>query len=120
MEKLRQETNADFVKAKEDLQLGLSGVRKALGVLREYYGGGAAAFVQQPAAPKKHSKSQGSGESIINLLEVCESDFASSLSKEETEEATRAEAYEQNTQENKVLNAQLESDVKYKTQEATS
>merc|ERR1712060_332626 len=49
---------------------------------------------------------------------VCESDFASNLAKEETEEATRAEAYDQNTQENKVTKTAKESDVKYKTKEA--
>merc|ERR1719321_175586 len=68
--------------------------------------------------PKKHSKSGGAGGSIINLLEVCESDFASNLATEETEEATRAEAYEQNTQENKVAKTSKEQDVKYKTKEA--
>merc|ERR1719337_12620 len=70
--------------------------------------------------PKGHSKAGGAGGSIINLLEVCESDFASNLAKEETEEATRAEAYEQNTQENKVAKTSKESDVKYKTKESVS
>ena len=40
------------------------------------------------------------------------------MTKEETEEATRAEAYEQNTQENKVTKTSSEQDIKYKTQEA--
>merc|ERR1712190_300193 len=47
MDKIRQESHADFVQAKADLELGLSGVRKALGVLRDYYGS-AAAMLQQP------------------------------------------------------------------------
>merc|ERR1719247_690228 len=34
MDKLRLEQNADYLKAKADLELGLSGVRKALEVLR--------------------------------------------------------------------------------------
>merc|ERR1719265_889344 len=118
MDKMRQEAHADYLKAKEDLSLGLAGVGKALTVLREYYG--AAAFVQAPAAPKTHGKATGAGQSIINLLEVCESDFASDLAKTEAEEASRAEAYEQNTQENKLLKTTSESDVKYKSQEATS
>merc|ERR1712139_66147 len=120
MDKMRQKNHAEFVQAKKDLDLGLAGVRKALGLLREYYGA-AAAFLQdaseQPAMPKKHSKSGGAGGSIINLLEVCESDFASNLAKEESEEATRAEAYEQNTQENKLAKTSKEADVKYKTKE---
>merc|ERR1719456_1292888 len=123
MDKMRQKNHAEFVEAKKDLELGLAGVRKALGVLREYYGA-SAAFLQdateQPAMPKKHSKAGGAGGSIINLLEVCESDFASNLATEETEEATRAEAYEQNTQENKIATTSKKSDVKYKTQESVS
>ena len=122
MDQMRQKNHAEFVQAKKDLELGLGGVRKALGVLRKYYGGGASLLqdtMEQQAMPKGHSKSGGAGGSIINLLEVCESDFASNLAKEETEEATRAGAYEQNTQENKVTKTSSEQDIKYKTQEAT-
>ena len=43
------------------------------------------------------------GGSIINILEVCESDFATNLAKEESEEADSAESYEKTTQENKLL-----------------
>merc|ERR1719171_1439172 len=39
MDKTRQEEYEAFVKAKADLEAGLAGVRKALDVLREYYGG---------------------------------------------------------------------------------
>merc|ERR1719253_2490068 len=37
MDKIRSETNADYKGAKADLELGLSGVKKALTVLRAYY-----------------------------------------------------------------------------------
>merc|ERR1719230_1202191 len=116
MDEIRAEENADYTKAKEDLELALNGVQKALGVLRDYYGG-AAAFVQeeQPAKPAKHEKSGGAGQSIINILEVCESDFTENLAKEETEEADAASSYEKNTQENKLAKTQMEQDVKYKT-----
>merc|ERR1719203_1099351 len=92
MDKIRQETHADFEQAKEDLTLGLSGVRKALGVLRDYYGSGAAAMIQdeakfsalmqQPAMPEKHKAAGGAGSSIVGILEVVESDFAKNLAKE--------------------------------------
>merc|ERR1712151_891027 len=51
MDQIRQEEHAAFVQAKADLELGLQGVRQALTVLREYYGG-AAALVQQPQPAK--------------------------------------------------------------------
>merc|ERR1712204_35958 len=75
MDKIRQEESADFQQAKEDLTLGLTGVRKALTVLRDYYAQ-EDAFVQQPAMPEKHTKATGAGTSIIGILEVVESNFA--------------------------------------------
>merc|ERR1740117_638234 len=78
------------------------------------------AFMQQPAAPQQHAASGGAGGSIISILEVCESDFATNLAKENTEESDAASEYESTTQENKVSKAMKEQDVKYKFQEATS
>jgi predicted RNase H-like nuclease (RuvC/YqgF family) len=130
MDKIRAETHEDFTVAKSELEQGLTGVRKAIGLLKDYYGGAAAAmvqtdgklgeFMQQPAKPEMHEKASGAGGSIIDVLEVCESDFASNLAKEETEEADAQSEYERTTQENKVTKAMKEQDVKYKSQEATS
>jgi len=125
MDKIRQETHADYTTAKADLELALQGVRKALGVLREYYGGAAllqdgsamGSLMQQPAPPPAHAKSTGAGQGIINILEVCESDFAENLAKENTEEADAQAEYDKTTQENKVAKTLKEQDVKYKTQE---
>merc|ERR1719267_267381 len=75
-------------------------------------------FMQQPAKPESHGKATGAGGSIINILEVCESDFATNLAKEESEEADSAENYEKVTQENKVATTTKSQDAKYKTKEA--
>jgi len=132
MDKIRADQHAAYTTAKADLELGLSGVKKALTVLRDYYAAeeGAAmiqnneasfgAFMQQPAMPESHSKSGGAGGSIIGILEVCESDFATTLAKEETQEADSADEYEKMTQENAVVKTAKDQDVKYKTQEAAS
>jgi hypothetical protein len=129
MDQVRRETHEDYSTAKAELEQGLTGVRKALGVLQEYYGGAAAmlqadsnldAFMQQPAVPAQHAKASGAGGSIISILEVCEADFATNLAKEETEEADAAASYEKTTQENEVTKTMKEQDVKYKVQEATS
>merc|ERR1719229_1128482 len=127
MDKTRTDEHAAYATAKEELELGLSGVRKALGVLRDYYGGSAAALLQggegfraamqQPEMPKMHSKATGAGTNIIGVLEVVESDFAKNLAKEETEEADAASEYEKMTQENKVTKTLKDQDVAYKTQE---
>merc|ERR1711935_450624 len=125
MDNIRREQHADYQQAKADLELGLSGVRKALAVLREYYGGASmlqddsklSAFMQQPARPEIHSEASGAGGSIINILEVCESDFATNLAKEETEEADSQAEYEKVSQENAVTKTTKDQSVKYKSQE---
>merc|ERR1719243_386747 len=117
MDKIRAEQNAAYKDAKADLELGLSGVGKALDVLREYYGGAALLQAGQPPVPEKHEKAGGG---IIDILEVVESDFAANLAKEETQEADAVAEYEKITQENKVTKALKEQDVKYKTQEFKS
>mmetsp|Transcript_62033 Transcript_62033/g.200009 ORF Transcript_62033/g.200009 Transcript_62033/m.200009 type:complete len:671 (-) Transcript_62033:53-2065(-) len=125
MDSIRQETHADFEKAKKDLELGLSGVRKALEVLRDYYASddAAASMIQgqaeQPAV-KFHSKSGGAGGSIIGILEVVESDFATGLSKEEMQEADAQSEYDKLTQENTILKTEKDADVKYKSEEIKS
>merc|ERR1719356_823929 len=125
MDATRTESHAAYAEAKADLELGLDGVRKALNVLRDYYGASGSAFLQngadlasvmqQPAKPELHSKAEGAGSSIIGILEVVESDFATNLAKEETEEADAASEYEKTTQENKVTKTLKDQDVKYKT-----
>jgi DNA repair exonuclease SbcCD ATPase subunit len=132
MDRIRSEQHSAYVQAKEDLELGLQGVRKALGVLRDYYGGAAAGasmlqgqdrfetMMEQPAMPEGHSKAEGAGGSIIGMLEVVESDFAKDLATEETEEADSEAEYSKTTQTNKVTKTIKEQDVKYKTKEFKS
>jgi len=123
MDTMRQEQNADYKTSKADLEAGIGGVEKALTVLREYYGGAAMiqddswSMIQQPAKPASHGKSSGAGGSIIDILEVCESDFSKDLAGEESSESDSAESYEKQTQENKITKTMKDQDVKYKTQE---
>jgi len=128
MDAIRAEEKAAYDTAKSELELGIAGVQKALGVLKDYYGG-AAAFVQssggssfsemmrQPAMPEKHTAAAGAGGSIISILEVVESDFAKNLAAEETEEADAVATYEKTTQENKIAVTMKSQDEKYKTKE---
>jgi len=126
MDSIRAEEKGAYDTAKADLELGISGVQKALGVLRDYYQGSAAfvqnpaqldAFMQQPAAPQAHSASSGAGGSIIDILEVVESDFSKNLAAEETQEADAVATYETTTQSNKLSNTMKGQDAKYKTKE---
>merc|ERR1719401_1951962 len=108
MDKLRAQENADFLSNKADMEQGLKGVKEALKVLTEYYA----------KDDKAHSAAQGSGEGIIGLLEVVESDFSKGLAEYEGSEESSLAAYEQQTKDNEVETATKEQDVKYKTKES--
>eukprot|EP00747_Dinoflagellata_sp_TGD_P142398 gnl/TRDRNA2_/TRDRNA2_176234_c4_seq2.p1 gnl/TRDRNA2_/TRDRNA2_176234_c4~~gnl/TRDRNA2_/TRDRNA2_176234_c4_seq2.p1 ORF type:complete len:313 (+),score=112.94 gnl/TRDRNA2_/TRDRNA2_176234_c4_seq2:97-939(+) len=127
MSTARKDEHDAFEKTKADLDKAISGVQQALEVLREYYGTASLiqedkfdAFMQQPKPPVGHAKSGAAGGSIINILEVCESDFSNSLSKEELAESDAQTEYEKVSQENKIAKVQKEQDVKYKIAEAKS
>jgi len=128
MDTMRREQKGEYVKAKKDLELGLEGVRKALSVLRDYYGGASmlqstgeasfdAAMMRQPAMPEQHSKAGGAGGSIIGMLEVVESDFAKDLAVEESAETDAQVEYEKTSMTNKVTKTIKEQDAKYKAKE---
>lgn len=138
---IRREEHAAFIAAKKDLELGLNGVRKALTTLRNYYGSAAASAallqegdaadsdgddrdemaslmqqaVKQPQPPQKGAKSSGAGGSIIDLLEVVESDFAKNLATEDTEESDAVNTYDKMKQTSAIAKAEKETAVKAKT-----
>ena len=123
MDSVRAEEKAAYDTAKAELELGINGVGKALGVLKDYYGGAALlqkgidAFMQQPAAPQQHSKAGGAGGSIIEILEVVQSDFTKNLADEEMQESDAISLYEKTTQDNKLASTMKSQDAKYKTKE---
>jgi len=131
MDLARSTAHESYTAAKADIQNGLQGTRKAIDTLREYYAaddsGGDAALLQsddsfstelnQPAAPQSFQKSTSTGNSIIGLLEVCQSDLAKALAKEEGEETDKEEEYQKLTQENKELAAVKAGAIRFKTQE---
>merc|ERR1719447_1694113 len=116
MDGMRQAEHAEFVKAEADFKQGLQGVRGALKVLREYYQNNSA-FIQAPAT-STHSASTDSGNGIISILEVAESDFARSLAEAQAAEDDAIEIYEKTTNENKVSTATKKTSVEGKTQES--
>merc|ERR1719181_962068 len=83
-DQLRATEKATFEKNSEEMKLGVEGVKKALGVLKEYYA----------KADKSHGAADGAGSGIIGLLEVCESDFTKGLTEMTAAEETAAADYE--------------------------
>merc|ERR1712217_512970 len=77
-------------------------------------------FMRQPTKPETFKAGTGSATSIIGILEVVESDFATNLAKEESAEAVAQEAFEKMEQENKITKATKGKDIEYKTKEVAS
>jgi len=138
LDKIRADESAAFLQTKADLEQGIKGIRQAVTMLREYYSekdsaaaspaddtpDEATTFLQvsrQPTPPDlTHRKSSGAAHGIMEILEMTESDFATSLSKEMSQETDSAREYEEATQENKVETATLDQEVKVQTKEFQS
>jgi len=115
MDAIRVESHQEYARAKGDLELGLEGIRKAVGLLRDYYGNQESAAMLQ--GDFQHTKADGAGGEVIKCLEVVESDFAKSLATEETAEADAQAEYEKTTKTNKDTKNIRELDVQFKTRE---
>jgi len=109
MDSLRAEEKAAFDKNSAEMAKGVKGVQLALKVLRDYY-----------AKDSAHSSADGAGGGIIGMLEVVESDFTKGLAEMTAAENTAASEYEKTSQENKIIKATKEQDVKYKTKQHKS
>merc|ERR1719502_1105656 len=101
---MRSSEKATFKKNEADLTQGISGVRRALKVLNDYYSG----------------KGKGSSTAIISLLEVAESDMSKDLSELTAIEKSAASDYDAQTKENQLTKTTKMQDEKYKTKEFTS
>merc|ERR1719232_1443982 len=108
MDKLRAEEHAAFVSNKADMEKGLEGVKLALKILNEYYA----------SEDKAHDAAVGSGDSIIGLLEVVESDFTKDLAEIAATEQAAAAAYDRETKDNEIEKTTKDTDVEYKNKEA--
>ena len=105
--KLRAEEKDAFATNKRDLEVGTEGVRSALGVLRDNYGG----------ADTAHATAGESG-GIIGLLQVIESDFSKNLAGITAGEESAAVTFDRESKESEIEKAKEEEDVEYKIKEA--
>jgi len=110
MNKVRADEHAAYETNKAELEEGVTGVKAALKVLREYYAQG----------DKAHEEADGAAQGIIGLIEVCESDFTKGLAETISSEESAVRAYDTETKENEIESATKQQDVKYKKQEAAS
>merc|ERR1719218_395993 len=108
MDRIRSEEKAVYQKNSAEMKQGISGVQKALSVLRDYYA----------SEDKSHSAATGAGSGIISMLEVVESDFSKGLAEMDVAESTAAADYDRVTKENDLERTMKSQDLKYKAKEA--
>merc|ERR1740120_137969 len=108
MDKIRQEQKEAHAESSSELEKGLTGIKKALKVLTEYYS----------QEGKSHDSADGAANGIISLLEVVEADFSKNLAQVNADEEAAIAEYEKMTQENEIEKTTKEQDVKYKTKES--
>lgn len=108
MTQLRAKEKAQFEKTVPEVKESLDGVKMALKVLREFYGG----------MKTKPSENAGTATGVIGMLEVVESDFAKNLAQMRVTEATAEGDFQQAMQDMKLEKARKEKDMQYKIQGA--
>jgi len=106
MDEIRTEEHTLYTSQKAEMEEGIQGVKLALKILKEYYGGDA-----------DHAAATGAADGIIGLIEVIESDFTKELTDIEASEKTAAAEYDAQTKENEIMKVTMDQDVKYKSKE---
>jgi chromosome segregation ATPase len=109
-DKLRAEEKAAYDVNSAEMEKGIKGVQLALKVLNEYYA----------KEGKAHSASDSSGNGIISLLEVVESDFSKGYAEMKAAEDSAVSEYQRLSKANDIEKAMKMQDLKYKTKEAKS
>merc|ERR1719437_219816 len=101
MDKIRGEEKALYTKNRAEMEEGLEGVKFALKILNDYC-----------ARDKAHAAADGTGSSIIGLLEVIESDFSKTLAEIISTEEAAVQEYEETSKDNAIDKTNKEQDVK--------
>merc|ERR1719284_672263 len=110
LDNLRAEEKALYEKTRADLEKGLQGLKLALKILTEYYA----------TEDKAHSAAEGAGNGIINLLEVCESDFTRDLARAISDEGSAVSEYEDVSKQSEIEKTAKMQSVAYKSKESKS
>jgi len=107
MNRIRSEEKSTFQANKKEMEEGITGIKTALKVLRDYYA----------KDDKAHDSADGASSGIVSMLEVVESDFTKGLSEMTVAEQTSQADYDKESRSNEISKATKEQSVKYKSKE---
>ena len=110
---IRSSEHDEYVQSSADQKQSAEAVANAIQVLGDYYNKGAL-FVQvgSSQAPDFNSAKTDVAGTIMEMLEVAESDFARMLAENEAEESQAQRAYDDLVQKNKVSKATKQAEIK--------
>merc|ERR1719281_1378386 len=111
---LRQSEHAEYKKASQDFKDSADAVANAIQVLSEYYSKGSFLQVSSKQAPEFNSAKTDVAGTIMEMLEVAESDFTRLLAESEAAEQSAQSAYDKLVQDNKVSKAAKTEEIKGK------
>lgn len=115
----RNEEKTVFMQTEKELSESEEACAAAISVLREYYEG--ASLMQMSATTRaKTAETTEGGGGIISVLEVAESDFATSLAEVRSVETAAADEYAKMMQDGKMLKATKSMEIKGKESEVKS
>jgi len=109
--KLRQDEHAAYEKASSDFKQSATAVANAMSVLQEYYASGSFAQVKVLQAPEFGGAKTDVAGTIVEMLEVAESDFTRLLAEAEASESAAQTAYDKLVQDNAVARAASTTEV---------
>merc|ERR1719456_383680 len=113
MDNIRQKEKADYDFNKAEATKSLSEIKRALNVLREFYGNYA----------KEHqgfSSSDGGGQGVMAMLEAVESEYSTNIVKMTSEEEAAVAEYTQASKAFELGKIEKDQSIKYKTKEHIS
>merc|ERR1719207_196609 len=102
---LRQSENKEYVMASAEYKQSADAVASAIQTLQEYYSQGSFVQLKAKAGPEFGGAKSDIGTTIVEMLEVAESDFTRLLAESEASERTSQRAYDDLSQKNAVAKA---------------
>jgi chromosome segregation ATPase len=117
---LRSKENAEYEKASAEYKMSADAVANAIQTLQEYYSQGSFVQLKATAGPEFGGAKSDIGTTIIEMLEVAESDFTRLLAESEAGERTAQTAYDSLSQKDAVAKAAKLAEVKGKQGEVKS
>jgi len=117
---LRQKQNAEYQKSSSEFKQSADAVANAIQTLEAYYSGGAFVQMKTQAGPEFGGAKSDIGTTIVEMLEVAESDFTRLLAESESSERSSQSAYDELSQKNSVAKAAKLAEAKGKQGEVKS